>query len=147
MWENRIILPSYVSSEGRNWKGWWWSVCAWLCWKERLWNIGKRREGEMAVGFIHTCLHTVYFHLRVLYAHAFACTEYLHMYADVCVCVWYCTCGFQLLVLAGCCFEIFFRPFYRDQNRGKTTTAAPNRLAPTITATNYGCLTWSSHYV
>lgn len=39
------------------------------------------------------------------------------------------------------CLRSVFPPFFRDQNRGKTTTAAQNRLALTITSTNYSCLT------
>ena len=65
---------------------------------------------------------------------------------QLCVRVRMILCVFELLVLAGCCLR-FFSTLYKDQNRGKTTTAALNRLALTITATNYGCLTWSSHYV
>lgn len=93
-------------------------------------------KGEIKIEFIHT-------HLLLLY---FRAIEYinLHTYVDidVCVCMWLILCVF---VSAPCdrmlLFGIFFQPFKEIKNRGKSTTAAPNRLALTITATNYGCLT------
>lgn len=44
-----------------------------------------REEGEMKMEFIHTRVQTVCFHLCVLYTHACVRTQYLLMYAGVCV--------------------------------------------------------------